>query len=218
MKEFSLDPNHSGLLFASLAALCIGTVLGAIAAGSIFSSLSIPAPFLPVAAAAIGSGLALVAVTEQLSKRYWRSGKLLRVSDEGMWLLVHSNPVLEIDFNREVLLTTWRFTINRTRGFVPRGWVCTALHIEQEETSLALYAFAKHFDHNLQSDAMTFKELRNPNAFLGTSGERPDVDPEELTDLIKHERQRWVYGFEMSIQDFATLTRCVRQLPSPDQA
>lgn len=205
---YRVDPNHSRLRLAVMASMALGFLLGAVVLPLLTRGLS--AGGVPVLLAiVIGIVLAAVfaALAERLLQRVWPSGRTLTVTSEAVVLRDTDGAETVVRWAAGLDVTAWAFIIATRRAWVPKGWLCVALRLRQDETTLILYAFMKPEAARELPGWRRFEELI-PRRQREEAGEDVFASQEGLRLA---EEERWWVGFEMLPEDFAGVAAAVAQ-------
>lgn len=141
-------------------------------------------------------------LSDRLLKRYWPSNRELLVDDRYLVLREKNRPEQIIEWGARINLLAWRFTIRR-RGRVPKGYVCLAAQLLQDEKQLTVYTFLnpKHSDRLEHFEAFTplvpRSSLNDGRLSLRVVGEQ--------RRLLQAEDERWRGGAELTTEDFIFL-------------
>jgi len=209
---FHIDAEHIGIRIVIPLVLVGAFILLFIAFSSAFTtsveggSLNC---FAMILAAFAAVGVATVA--DRLLKRVWRSGRAvtldvdeLRFSDKRKG----AGGDLRIALHRRVNLLAWRFTVKRGSARVPRNWIMLGCQIAQDDTQLTLFTFAP----SKEADAPRYANF--VQLILRSVLEKGDVPLREATKqrrLLRAEDERWMLGYELHSEDFATLLDTLAQ-------
>ncbi len=204
MRHLPVDVEHLGIRVAvpllAIAALVLALwggpqLLDALALrGSQLGLCLLPAAIL----ASVGTAF----LSDRLLKRYWPSKRALLVDDEYLILREKDRPDQVIAWGARINLLAWRFTIRR-RGRVPKGHVCLAAQLLQDEKQLTVYTFLnpKHSDRLEHFEVFTplvpRSSLSDGRLSLRVAGEQ--------RRLLQAEDERWRNGAELTTEDFILL-------------
>lgn len=205
-----VDPEHVGirLLMPILAigGLILGFILGQTLTPLIDEALSGLCLALPLALILL---VIFTQIGERVIKPRWSSGRRVSLNTTEMVFIDKRHQTTTFHWAKPVDFYGWYFPVAKRRTRVQRGWYCTALRLQQDEKPLTLYAF---FHPDKTSDIPKFKswfiQLRKRQAL----DEVKAIDPRlaaQITRLQKMETERWLYGGEISNQDFLTLMQIV---------
>jgi hypothetical protein len=143
-------------------------------------------------------------VVERILKAVLPSRRSATLNDEALALsdARRSPPeVRQMVWDRMVNVQAWRFVVRR-RTRVPKGWICMAVHLLQDETEIILYTFMAPEAAEKVPGYPNFVRLR------------PRRETESNTDLhavaqqrrlLKLEDARWHDGAEIGPDDFRAL-------------
>ncbi len=208
---YHVDPNHSRLRLAVMGSMALGFVLGAVGLPLLLRGLE--AGGVPVLLGIVlGILLAAVfaAISERVLQRIWPSGRTLAVTDRGVTLREKNGDEIAVEWAGEVDVTAWAFVIATRRAWVPKGWLCTALRLQQGETVVIPYAFIKPDAARDLPSWRAFEELI-PRKQAEEVGEAVFAAQEGLRAA---EEERWWIGVEMQGEDFAAVVAAVtRHVP-----
>jgi len=115
-------------------------------------------------------------------------------------------PEQVLRWGERVNLLTWRFTVPR-RGRVPKGYLCLAMQLLQDEQQITIYTFydPKKLDRLEKVEAFTplvsRRTLQEDRLNLRVAGQQ--------RRLLQAEDERWQNGAELVPEDFAALWRLV---------
>jgi len=208
MRRLPVDVEHLGVRvivpLLAVAALALVLVLGPVGLAAldledtVASSLLLPLAIL----AAIGAAL----LGDRLLKKYWPSGRELLVDESCLVLRDRKKPEQVLRWGERVNLLTWRFTVPR-RGRVPKGYLCLAMQLLQDEQQITIYTFydPKKLDRLEEAEAFTplvsRRALQEDRLNLRVAGQQ--------RRLLQAEDERWQNGAELVPEDFADLWRLV---------
>jgi len=208
MRRLPVDVEHLGVRvivpLLAVAALALVLVLGPVGLAAldledtVASSLLLPLAIL----AAIGAAL----LGDRLLKKYWPSGRELLVDESCLVLRDRKKPEQVLRWGERVNLLTWRFTVPR-RGRVPKGYLCLAMQLLQDEQQITIYTFydPKKLDRLEKVEAFTplvsRRTLQEDRLNLRVAGQQ--------RRLLQAEDERWQNGAELVPEDFAALWRLV---------
>ncbi len=208
MRRLPVDVEHLGVRVVvpllAVAALVLTLMLGPVLLAALnleetaASSLLLPLAIL----AAIGAAM----LADRLLKRYWPSGREVLVDDNWLVLRDRKNPERVLRWDGRVNLLTWRFSVPR-RGRVPKGYLCLAMQLLQDEQQVTLYTFydPKKFDQVEEGEAFTplvsRRALQEDRLNLRVAGQQ--------RRLLQAEDERWQNGAELQPEDFVELWRLV---------
>lgn len=221
------DKEHRGieilvpliiLVAGVLSYLVIGDLLTSLLGGTGIGGFQ---PLLRLVLAVI-LGALIGAGAEVLLKRYWHSGRLLRVGPEGLTVVDRKKPVESIDWDKRINTLCWRYVM---RGYprggrerrVPAGHHLMACRLLQDDTSVVVHAYlspkqAHEIPHYERFTNLNIASLYE-GGFLKRFGrpERPSLSSEQLSgqqgQVWVEEKKRWSESFELDADDFATFVR-----------
>ena len=141
---------------------------------------------------------------ERLVRRYWPSGRVLKVDSQGISLRNRGRDEVTLNWRGRVNVLAWRFVIPPRRGRVPKGWYCMACELVQDDRSMTVYAFlppneakeVAHYDRFVPLASRKTWERATPAERLAM-GDQARYQSAEM--------QRWDRGAEMDRGDFAAL-------------
>ncbi|MCS6870987.1 MAG: hypothetical protein NZ571_05970 [Anaerolineae bacterium] len=159
---------------------------------------------------ATAGALGLMAVSDGVLKRVWKSGRSLSV--HGKTIVVRDvrskhAPEVTFDLAQRVNVLAWRFTVKRGSPRAPRGSVLLGLQLLQNDESAALYTLvsAKQADEAIFAE---FIQLMPRNAVI--QEKLPLRELAQQRRLLQAEEQRWHEGAEMRCQDFMLLVETLK--------
>ncbi len=212
MRRLPVDVEHLGVRVVvpllAVAGLVLVLVLGPMVLAAlgledtVASSLLLPLAIL----AAVGAAL----IGDRVLKRYWPSGRELLVDNSWLVLRDRKQPERVVRWDERVNLLAWRFTVPR-RGRVPKGYLCLAMQLLQDEQQITVYTFydPKKFDQIEEGDAFTplvsRRALQEDRLNLRVAGQQ--------RRLLQAEDERWQNGAELIPEDFVELWRLVCRQP-----
>jgi hypothetical protein len=200
--HFPLDTEHTGIRLALPLIAIFSFVLLLWVLGFFFSSEN--GGCLNASIAAIGA-LGVMALSDGLLKRVWKSGRTLTLTDNQITLQDSRRdrtPETHIDLTQRVNVLAWRFTVKRGSARAVRGWIVLALQLVQDETSITLYTLMPAKEADLPQFA-DFLQLI-PRSVIA-KGELPLREITQQRRLLQAEDQRWQDGAELRRQDFVRL-------------
>ncbi len=139
--------------------------------------------------------------SERLLKRLAPSRRHALLDDGGVALVDERHKPAEtrhIQWAQNFSVQAWRFTVKR-RTRVPKGWLCLAAQLLQDETDIIFYTFMSPEDAEKMAGYQNFTRLR------------PRKETQSNTDLsaaaqqrrlLKLEDERWNNGAEIKPDDF----------------
>ncbi len=210
MQRIAVDVEHTGIrvvvpLLATGALLLVlwGGPLLLDALGTQESLLrSLPFPLAIVAA------ISVAFIGDRLLKKHWPSGRAILVDGRYLVLQERKEPDRVVQWANRANLLTWRFAVSR-RSRVPRGHLCLAWQITQDETQITVYTFLDP----KKLDTVPAADMFTPLA------PRRSLDDERLSmriagqqrRLLQAENERWQGGAELLPESFLTLWEIVRE-------
>ncbi|HEX3051510.1 MAG TPA: hypothetical protein VHP83_12695 [Aggregatilineaceae bacterium] len=115
--------------------------------------------------------------------------------------------VTRIDWGSTVNVQGWRFTVRR-RTRVPKGWLCLAMQLLQDEEAVILYTFISPDDSKTMAGFDNFVRLRPRKETISNTDLNAIADQRRL---LKLEDERWNDGAEIAVDDFRAVVEMVRQ-------
>ncbi len=118
---------------------------------------------------------------------------------------------LHINWHGTLTARAWRFEVQRRGARIPRGWLCLALQLLQDEEDIILYTFMPQKEAEAVPGYAHFVRLRPRQE----TGSNTDLDAvAEQRRLLKLEDARWKDGAEVDRDDFhAILDTLARVIP-----
>ncbi|PJF37338.1 MAG: hypothetical protein CUN49_00855 [Candidatus Thermofonsia Clade 1 bacterium] len=201
-RSFPLDIEHSGIQLA-LPLIAIASFIGLlwllsnVLRGEENSCLNVML--------AVAGALGLMAVSDSVLKRVWKSGRTLSLSEHRITVRdERAKGACEVTFDlrQRLNVLAWRFTIKRSSPRAPRGSVLLALQLLQDDESVALYTLvsAREFDEAVFAE---FVQLKPRSSVI--QEKLPLRELAQQRRLLQAEEQRWHEGAEMRRQDFILL-------------
>jgi len=208
MRRLPVDVEHLGVRvivpLLAVAALALVLVLGPVGLAALDLEDTVASSLLLPLAILVAIGAALLG--DRLLKKYWPSGRELLVDESCLVLRDRKKPEQVLRWGERVNLLTWRFTVPR-RGRVPKGYLCLAMQLLQDEKQITIYTFydPKKLDRLEEAEAFTplvsRRALQEDRLNLRVAGQQ--------RRLLQAEDERWQNGAELVPEDFADLWRLV---------
>jgi hypothetical protein len=205
---YQVDSNHVGIRLAVLGTFAligfVGAFIGIPALIRLLGLTNIPLFCLAsIGGIALGAGAAWV--LERVLMRVWPSGHTLRVDGAGLELKRRRSDPITISWADRISVLSWYFVVRRSRSWVPRGWLCLACHLRQDETMIIPYTFASPSVAGDLSQWAGFEELLPPPPRPGVADGHPVERASRQGQLHGAEGDRWMDGCELAAGDFADL-------------
>ena len=150
----------------------------------------------------IGAAIGGAYVADRLLKGRWLSGRELRLDDDRLIMREKDGSEKTIVWGERVNALAWRFTVAR-RGRVPKGHICLALQLIQDEQEVTFYGFVS---------PKQVETLPNVEAFTPLSARRTLKDERlnlriagQQRRLLQAEDERWQHGGELTADAFSDL-------------
>ena len=150
----------------------------------------------------IGAAIGGAYVADRLLKGRWLSGRELRLDDDCLIMREKDGSEKTIVWGERVNALAWRFTVAR-RGRVPKGHICLALQLIQDEQEVTFYGFVSPKQVEI---------LPNVEAFIPLSARRTLKDERlnlriagQQRRLLQAEDERWQHGGELTADAFSDL-------------
>jgi hypothetical protein len=221
------DREHRGIEILVPLVILIAGVLSYLVLGDLLTSLIGGTgiggfqPLLRLVLAVI-LGAVIGAGAEVVFKRYWHSGRLLRVSPDGLTAIYKKKPAESIDWDKRINVLCWRYVMHgyprggRERR-VPSGHHLMACRLLQDDTSVVVHAYlspkqAQGIPHYERFTNLNFASLYE-GGFLKRFGrpERPSLGSDQLSgqqgQIWVEEKKRWSDSLELDAGDFAAFVR-----------
>ncbi len=115
--------------------------------------------------------------------------------------------VTRIAWGRTVNVQGWRFTVRR-RTRVPKGWLCLAMQLVQDEEAVILYTFMSPDNTKTMPSFEHFVRLRPRKETVANTDLNAIADQRRL---LKLEDERWNDGAEIAADDFRAVVEMVRR-------
>lgn len=224
---FHLDPEHSGVRLAVILILLVSLVVAFVAINYL---LRVTAPDLntTVILACLGAlpvSLLFSAIGEWYLKRNWHSGRKLIVEPERITLQFPDGGNKQINRHKKMNQLWWRVPLaGYARGGrerrIPATWSCVAAQLQQDETRVVAYCFARPKRLEEWLNRYEFARLYPDDVYktsfrsrLGAPG-RPELPADVIAgpkgQFWLAERNRWRFGVELTEDDFEELLNLVR--------
>jgi hypothetical protein len=173
---------------------------------------------------AVVLGALIGAGAEVLLKRFWHSGRLLRLGPKGMTVQDKKKPAEFIDWDKRVNILCWRYAL---RGFprggrerrVPAGHHLMACRLLQNETSLIVHSYLSPKQAQQIPRYERFTNLNMASLYSGGflkrigRPERPSLGADQLSgsqgQVWVAEKKRWADSFELDPDDFAVFVQAL---------
>ncbi len=206
-----VDNEHSALRLT-----VVLTFIGVWIVSFILLSILIPNEGLSLLAILLGFGISygLTALLERVLKHRWPSGRIVEINQESIKLVKRAELQHEMLSEDPVNTLFWTFKISK-RARVPKGWSMLACALEYENDYLSVYTFMS------PSQLESFDMARHFKKLISQRKGKRDADAHEDLRLAGEQRRlreaenhRWMYGAEMTPDDFiAYMTRLKNQFP-----
>src|SRR5262249_13914859 len=138
-----IDVEHGGIRLLLPLITLAGLAAGYILTSTIVTALNIDIAIGCVSfAGAIVGALALAAVSDQVLKRIWPSGRSLTLDSEGLQLEDKRRGATKsqrIAWSQRINVLAWQFKVSRGSARVPKGWKMMALQLIQDDVEITLY-------------------------------------------------------------------------------
>jgi hypothetical protein len=145
-------------------------------------------------------------VTERSLKRLVPSRRSATLSDDRLVITDrrhHPPQEIQVVWDKTVNVMAWRFVVRR-RTRIPKGWLCMAVQLLQDEADIILYTFMSPDEAEALQGYSNFARLR-PRKETESNNDLRAVA--EQRRLLKLEDARWEDGSEIAPDDFrAVLT------------
>ena len=231
---FRADQEHSGIRTAVMVLLLVTIIVLYMGIRAVWSALSpdgLPDfSFLINCTLSLVLGLAIVYGIEQLLKLYWPSGRALIVDDATIQTQSKIEESVVIKWAHQPYNQSWWFNL---KGFqrggrerrVPKDWVCVATQLQEADKRIIAYAYlpqkkaARYTEDNRRFHqiypAEVYKSGFRSRVNLPS---RPEIPSAVLAGkdgkYWQAERNRWVYGYELSAKDFEKFMNIVESQAS----
>jgi hypothetical protein len=156
----------------------------------------------------LGTGTAILAgiAADRLLKRYWPSGRTLRVSEAVVALddtrRGHADQIT-IRRDHRMNLMLWRFPVKRSTPKAPAGWLMLAVQLQQDELELTVYTFMPPKQAKKLRFYEEFTTILPPKQLQ--KAKLSVRETAEQRRIAKAEANRWENGAELRPNDFMTL-------------
>jgi hypothetical protein len=207
-RVYAVDRYHAGIRLAVLAALFAGIAVGAFVIMPALAAAFGLAQFPPLCVSGLGGlliGAGLSWGTEQILLRLWPSGRRLTVKANHLELKPALGEPVQIAWQTPIKVQSWRFVVPKSRTFVPKGWMCLACRLTQDDQNITFYTFASPEEGKKMPQWSAFEHLISQKDATGPGSEHLAAIAAEQGDLRAAERDRWDSGVEMSRSDFTDL-------------
>jgi hypothetical protein len=154
---------------------------------------------------AIVVALGVAALSERLLKRHWPSGRSLTVDEAGLTLRERNRSEVALRWDRHINVLAWRFTVPPRRGRVPKGWLCVACQLLQDEQAMSLYSFFPPKEAEALPQFPAFTPLIARKKLVTGPGDKLRRGRQDR--LHSAEAERWDCGAELTSEDFVALVR-----------
>jgi hypothetical protein len=219
------DKEHGGLRVAILAILIISIVLLFLLLNALFSGASsnLVVSYAGVLSCllAVPLGLGAAALSEQLLKQRWHSGRYVSLDGDSIRAVSPPEAVIDFDLSKRFMVTRWFFAL---KGFprggrerrVPASWYCLACELQQDEHRLVVFSYIQPNEAQQWINEDAYQEIKpgdffesNPLRRRFAAPTRPEVPTSVLTGKDGRfwlaERRRWENGMELISADYQTL-------------
>jgi hypothetical protein len=205
---YQVDSNHMGVRLAVLGIFALVGLVGAfvVVPGliGVLGLTNVPLVCLAgVGGIVLGAGAAWGA--ERLLIKVWPSGDTLRADGDGLVLKRRRADPVTIHWADRINVLSWYFVVRRGRSWVPRGWLCLACHLRQDESTITPYTFIASSAARDFSQWAAFEELisqKESPSFV--DAQQVKQSPQQM-QLRNVEIERWMDGCELAADDFADL-------------
>jgi hypothetical protein len=207
-KTYQVDSNHTGIRVAVLAAFVLTSLLGIFVVVpwlvSVLGLRNVPQVCLAsVGGVALGAGVAWWA--ERVLLRVWPSGDTLQADGDNLELSRRHYPPVTIRWADRINVQSWYFVVRRGRSWVPRGWLCLACRLSQDEVVIAPYTFVSPSAARDLPQWAAFEELISQKKTPGAPDAHQPMEAPEQARLLSAEKERWIDGCELRVEDFVDL-------------
>lgn len=205
-----VDAEHGGIRLAVVLVFIIGWIAAYIILSALISGAGLNVVAL-LGGFAVAYGLTSVA--ERMLKRRWPSGRILKLDERGVSLVLRGQVQQAMMIGEDAVVNAllWRFETRR-RSRVPKGWSVLALALERDETYLCVYTFMSPDQVRQFVDAEHFTVLKSAKDTPKSGAGRDDLLlAGEQRRLYLAEQQRWLNGAEMTRDDFQRYIDLLRQ-------
>jgi hypothetical protein len=167
---------------------------------------------------ALPLSLGIGAAVEYFLKQRWHSGRQIKVTDQGLNVVLSEEEDLTIDWSQRANEVLWNFPLKgyprggRERR-VPGSWLCLSCQLQQDDHRFIVYSLMSPKQAQPLLDKYRFHPI-NLADFYDTNGvknwlsapSRPSLPSNMLTGkegpYWLAERRRWQEGLELTSQDF----------------
>ena len=210
---YPVDNNHGGVRLVAFLAMIGGFLIAVFGVPPMIRSIATDVP-PALLAMVIGFFLAvgLAWLSERVLRRIWPSGRILKLDDHVVAVRELNGAQTALNWNAPIHVSSWFFVIRSRRAWIPKGWYCVALRIQQGDDSITPYTFLKpEIAHTLPAWE-EFEQLVPRPKHRQSSHDTSHIKLlEAQADLRIAEGERWQYGCEMEPQHFAELVSAVRE-------
>jgi hypothetical protein len=173
---------------------------------------------------AVVLGALIGAGAEVLLKRFWHSGRLLRLGPDGVMVQFKKKPAEFFEWDKRINILCWGYAL---RGFprggrerrVPAGHHLMACRLLQDETSLIVHSYLSSKQAQQVPRHERFTNLNMASLYSGGllkrigRPERPSLSADQLSgsqgQVWVAEKKRWADSFELDPDDFAVFVRAL---------
>lgn len=225
------DQEHTGIRFAIPAIWVVAFVLFYFLIKAYFDSLP-PGGIGDYALAlscvgALPISLGVGAVCEYFLKRQWRSGREVKLGNQGLTVIRKEKEDVFVEWSKRANLIMWHFPLKgyprggRERR-VPGSWVCLSCQVQQDDDRFIVFSLmskkrAEPLLEEYRFHAINLADFFDTNAVKNwlTAPTRPSLPANMLTGkegpYWLAERRRWHEGLELTRDDFELFLQKVDQ-------
>ncbi len=230
---FKADKEHGGLQFAVPLIMLVAGIVGFMSIDSLVLAPLLGGgewdsfrPALRIVLS-ITSGVVVGGLAEMAFKRWWGSGKELRLDAGGVTIERKEEQPDRIEWSKQVSLLYWKYGLRSyQRGGrerrLPASHLLFSCRLLQDGCSVIVYGYLSPKQARDAPDHARFVELNVAELHRSGLGERlsrparPRISAAMLSGqhgtIWAAERERWVIGFELEPIDFLSF---VDAIPAP---
>ncbi len=204
MRRFPVDIEHLGIRFSVPVVALVALVLTWVLAPRVLEALGLSDTAVGLAQLplVIAAGVGGAYVTDRLLKGRWLSGREILADGQSLILREKNGTEKTIDFQERVNALAWRFTVKR-RGRVPKGHLCVAFQLIQNEQEVTVYTFMSPNKVEALENVHHFTPLASRKT-LGDDRLNMKVAGLQRR-LLQAEDSRWEHGAELTTEAFTEL-------------
>ena len=226
---FHADAEHQKLRLVVMAALIILLLLSYFGVQSLLQTFLNESPLMLVCGLTLPIALGLGWVLEQLLKRYWHSGRYIKIEPDGFRAVNQVSTDMHLRWSANLSTMKWAFKL----GEYPRGGrerrlpssnYCLALQVQQGGNQVVVHTYLPPWRAQaiIENETANFVQLDPKDVYetsirsrIYATPTRPDIPSKVLAGgngrYWLAEKRRWQEGFELMPNDFEAFLKIVEE-------